>query len=144
MTLDGNTLMKVQRTTLSLLVSTATLVAIQTACSNDFEGAGVGPAAPQPATQVSPKEADTNGETSKPTTPTPPAEVCSLENKAARIYFVVDNSNSHGYVVEGETLRRGTDPAGCDHAWADPADYPGADFVDQSGYGSGPGAFPGV
>ena len=97
--------------TCAIAVSTATLVAIQTACSNDFEGAGVGPAAPQPATQVSPKEADTNGETSKPTTPTPPAEVCSLENKAARIYFVVDNSNSHGYVVEGEALRRGTDPA---------------------------------
>jgi hypothetical protein len=84
------------------LVSLVSLTAA--GCSTEFKGTNVSPSQPASPPTVSPKEDDAGKQ------PLPP-EVCSDSHKAARLYFVVDNSNSHGYVVPGQELRSGTDPA---------------------------------
>ena len=73
-------------------------------CSTEFKGTNVSPSQPASPPTVSPNEGDTGK------LPLPP-EVCSDSHKAARLYFIVDNSNSHGYVVAGQEQRSGTDPA---------------------------------
>lgn len=88
------------------LAGIITVAAIGQSCSQEFQGTGVGGSAPKPQDSVSPKETESSPQNS----PLPP-EVCTKQHKAARLYFIVDNSNSHGYVVPGEELRRGTDPA---------------------------------
>jgi hypothetical protein len=74
------------------------------ACTSDFAATnGPKPKAPAPKEVVSPDEKDITGR--------PAREVCTGSHKSARLYFIVDNSNSHGYVVNGLQDRMGTDPA---------------------------------
>lgn len=82
----------------------AILSAASVGCSTEFKGTSVSPSQPASPPIVAPKEKE------PPNLPLPP-EVCSESHKAARLYFVVDNSNSHGYVVPGQAQRSGTDPA---------------------------------
>lgn len=74
------------------------------ACTSEFaatNGPRQKPVSPEET--LSPKEVDLNTQ--------PTREVCTGNHKAARLFFIVDNSNSHGYVVDGFTDRLGTDPA---------------------------------
>ncbi len=77
-------------------------------CEQQFKGTG-GARPAQQNEEVSPEE--TEGLAEQPVPAGPTTEVCTGSHKAARLYFVVDNSNSHGYVIPGQAEREGTDPA---------------------------------
>lgn len=74
------------------------------ACTNQFAATNRSRQKPlSPEETLTPKEVDLNAP--------PTREICTENHKAARLFFVVDNSSSHGYVVNGATDRIGTDPA---------------------------------